>query len=52
MVGLTTENGPIQVQPGTESLVSNKYAWNNLVDYIWVDNPVSVSAVASLRFYW
>ncbi|GJE99868.1 serine carboxypeptidase [Phanerochaete sordida] len=42
MVGLMTENGPIQVEPGTQKLVQNKYAWNNLVDYIWVDNPVGV----------
>lgn len=37
-----TENGPIQVQPGTQKLVQNKYAWSNLVDYIWVDQPVGV----------
>ncbi|EKM51711.1 uncharacterized protein PHACADRAFT_177131 [Phanerochaete carnosa HHB-10118-sp] len=42
MLGLMTENGPIQVQPGTQKLVQNKYAWSNLVDYIWVDQPVGV----------
>ena len=40
LVGLMTENGPIQVQPGTQKLVQNQYAWSNLIDYIWVDQPV------------
>lgn len=42
MAGLMTENGPIQVEAGTEGLVSNPYAWSNLIDYIWVDQPVYV----------
>ena len=42
MVGLMTENGPISVVPGTQTLTQNKYAWSNLVDYIWVDQAVYV----------
>ena len=40
--GLTTENGPIQVVSGKEKLVRNVHAWSNLIDYIWVDQPVCV----------
>lgn len=35
-----TENGPIHLNTGSEHLRQNKYAWSNLVDYIWVDQPV------------
>ncbi|GJE99869.1 carboxypeptidase [Phanerochaete sordida] len=43
LVGLTTENGPILLKPGTrKTFKKNEYAWSNLVDYIWVDNPVGV----------
>jgi carboxypeptidase D len=39
MNGLFNENGPIQVQPG-QQLASNPYAWNQLADYFWLDQPV------------
>ena len=39
MLGLLLENGPFLV---TEDggLSSNNASWSNLVDYIWVDQPV------------
>jgi carboxypeptidase D len=40
MLGLVSENGPIHLEPGTQNFTQNKYAWNNLLDYIWVDQPV------------
>ena len=43
LYGLFTENGPIQVVPGKESLEQNQYAWSDLIDYIWVDQPVYVT---------
>ncbi|KAJ7186610.1 Alpha/Beta hydrolase protein, partial [Mycena filopes] len=39
MVGLMTENGPLQVT-GTYSIVPNNFSWNDLADTIWVDQPV------------
>lgn len=45
MFGLMTENGPIQLEPGTQQLSANQYAWSSLVDYIWVDNPVYVHLI-------
>ncbi|KAJ7186601.1 alpha/beta-hydrolase [Mycena filopes] len=39
MIGLMTENGPLQVT-GTYSIVPNNFSWNNLADTIWVDQPV------------
>lgn len=38
--GVLTENGPINVVVGGETLAKNEFAWSNLVDYFWVDNPV------------
>ena len=35
------ENGPIQIQ-ADGSVALNTFAWSNLVDYIWVDQPVYV----------
>ncbi|KAI0772159.1 Alpha/Beta hydrolase protein [Irpex lacteus] len=42
LYGLFSENGPILMKPGTETLEANEYAWSNLVDYIWIDQPVGV----------
>lgn len=35
-----TENGPINIVVGGETLAKNDHAWSNLVDYFWVDQPV------------
>ncbi|KAJ3548231.1 hypothetical protein NM688_g5321 [Phlebia brevispora] len=42
LYGLFTENGPMHVVPNEKRLTKNKHAWNNLIDYIWVDQPVGV----------
>ncbi|KAI0338858.1 alpha/beta-hydrolase [Trametopsis cervina] len=42
LYGLLTENGPIQMTPGTKNLTKNQYAWSGLVDYFWIDQPVGV----------
>ncbi|KAI0344379.1 alpha beta-hydrolase [Trametopsis cervina] len=42
LYGLLTENGPIQMTPGTQNLTKNSYAWSGLVDYFWIDQPVGV----------
>ncbi|KAJ7769354.1 alpha/beta-hydrolase [Mycena metata] len=39
MIGLMTENGPLQVT-GTYSIVPNNLSWNTLADTVWVDQPV------------
>ncbi|KAJ7668903.1 Alpha/Beta hydrolase protein [Mycena rosella] len=39
MVGLMTENGPLQVT-GDYSIVQNNFSWNKLADTVWVDQPV------------
>ncbi|KAJ7112959.1 alpha/beta-hydrolase [Mycena epipterygia] len=39
MIGLMTENGPLQVT-GNYSIVQNDFSWNKLADTIWVDQPV------------
>ncbi|KAF8144926.1 alpha/beta-hydrolase [Mycena galopus ATCC 62051] len=39
MIGLMTENGPLQVT-GTYSIVQNNFSWNNLADTFWIDQPV------------
>jgi carboxypeptidase D len=41
MTGLFNENGPIRVAPG-HKLINNPYAWSQLADYFWVDQPVYV----------
>ncbi|KAE9404117.1 alpha/beta-hydrolase [Gymnopus androsaceus JB14] len=38
MVGLMTENGPLQVT-GNYSIVENEFSWNKLADAFWVDQP-------------
>lgn len=42
MTGLMTENGPIHLETGTQTLSQEKYPWNALIDYFWVDQPVYV----------
>ncbi len=39
MLGLMLENGPIHVLEDG-SLAQNNWSWSQLVDYIWVDQPV------------
>ncbi|KAJ6589260.1 alpha/beta-hydrolase [Mycena capillaripes] len=39
MIGLMTENGPLQVT-GTFSIVQNNFSWNKLADTFWIDQPV------------
>ncbi|KIK64583.1 hypothetical protein GYMLUDRAFT_981785 [Collybiopsis luxurians FD-317 M1] len=39
LVGLMTENGPLQVT-GNFSIVENDFSWNKLADAFWVDQPV------------
>lgn len=38
--GMLSENGPFLWQPGTLSVVKNAYAWSNLANTVWVDQPV------------
>ncbi|KAF5373507.1 hypothetical protein D9757_010495 [Collybiopsis confluens] len=39
LVGLMTENGPLQVT-GNFSIVENQFSWDKLADAFWVDQPV------------
>ncbi|KAJ6574370.1 Alpha/Beta hydrolase protein [Mycena capillaripes] len=39
MLGLMTENGPLQVM-GNYSIVQNNFSWSKLVDIFWIDQPV------------
>ncbi|KAF7358042.1 Alpha/beta-hydrolase [Mycena venus] len=39
MIALTTENGPIHLQPNGTWFI-NEFSWNTLADTIWVDQPV------------
>ncbi|KAJ6452243.1 alpha/beta-hydrolase [Mycena sanguinolenta] len=39
MIGMMTENGPLQVT-GTYSIVQNNFSWNQLADTFWIDQPV------------
>ncbi|KAG9312814.1 Alpha/Beta hydrolase protein [Chiua virens] len=39
LVGLFFENGPIQIS-NNYSLFENQYAWTNVADYVWIDQPV------------
>ena len=41
LLGLLLENGPLLVTEDG-SLRSNNASWANLVDYVWVDQPVYV----------
>ncbi|KAH0834745.1 Alpha/Beta hydrolase protein [Lanmaoa asiatica] len=38
-VGLLFENGPISIL-NNYSAAKNRYAWTNVADYVWVDQPV------------
>lgn len=38
--GLLLENGPILYQPGTAKPIRNAFAWTNLTNMVWVDQPV------------
>lgn len=42
MIGLLNENGPLHVAPGHKIVDNTQYAWSNVADYFWVDNPVGV----------
>ncbi|KAJ7027721.1 alpha/beta-hydrolase [Mycena alexandri] len=39
MIALTTENGPIHLQPNNTWFI-NEFSWNTLADTIWIDQPV------------
>ncbi|KAJ7263016.1 alpha/beta-hydrolase [Mycena rebaudengoi] len=39
LIGLMTENGPIQIT-GNYSIVHNNFSWDRLADTFWVDQPV------------
>ncbi|KAK7001471.1 Alpha/beta-hydrolase [Favolaschia claudopus] len=39
MIALTTENGPIHIQPNGTWFI-NQFSWHTLGDVIWVDQPV------------
>ncbi|KAJ6537847.1 alpha/beta-hydrolase [Mycena capillaripes] len=39
MIALTTENGPIHLQPNNSWFI-NGFSWNTLADTIWIDQPV------------
>ncbi|KAI0083180.1 Alpha/Beta hydrolase protein [Irpex rosettiformis] len=41
LLGLLFENGPLHVSENY-SLFANKFGWNTLADYVWVDQPVGV----------
>lgn len=38
--GLLQENGPFLWQSGTYSPIQNPYAWTNLTNMIWIDQPI------------
>ncbi|KAJ6602725.1 alpha/beta-hydrolase [Mycena vulgaris] len=46
MIGLMTENGPLQVT-GTFSIVPNNFSWNKLADTFWIDQPVGTGYATS-----
>lgn len=37
----TPQNGPIRIL-GNYSVVENPYAWTNVADHVWLDQPVYV----------
>ncbi|KAH0834740.1 Alpha/Beta hydrolase protein [Lanmaoa asiatica] len=43
-VGLLFENGPIQIL-NNYSATANQYAWTNVADYVWIDQPVYVESL-------
>ncbi len=42
MTGLIHENGPILWQTGTQGFTENTYAWRNLTNIVYVEQPVGV----------
>ncbi|KAH8807966.1 serine carboxypeptidase [Xylogone sp. PMI_703] len=42
MTGLIHENGPILWQTGTQGFTPNTYAWRNLTNIVYVEQPVGV----------
>ncbi|KAJ7890888.1 alpha/beta-hydrolase [Mycena olivaceomarginata] len=46
MIGLMTENGPLQVT-GNFSIVENEFSWHKLADTFWVDQPVGTGYATS-----
>ncbi|KAJ7159990.1 alpha/beta-hydrolase [Mycena crocata] len=46
MIGMMTENGPLQVT-GNFSVVHNNFSWNKLADTFWVDQPVGTGYATS-----
>ncbi|KAI0773297.1 alpha/beta-hydrolase [Trametes elegans] len=41
MIGFSVENGPIHINADS-SAQKNNFSWNQLADYIWIDQPVGV----------
>ncbi|OJT09784.1 Vitellogenic carboxypeptidase [Trametes pubescens] len=39
LLGFLYENGPLRMQPDS-SIKENKFSWDGLADYIWIDQPV------------
>ncbi|KAH9946531.1 alpha/beta-hydrolase [Amylocystis lapponica] len=39
LLGLLYENGPVHIAPNT-SIYQNKYSWDTIADYVWIDQPV------------
>lgn len=50
LYGLFFENGPIHIT-SNYSLVSNQFAWSNLADTIWIDQPVGGGTPSYPDFY-
>lgn len=42
--GFLQENGPFSWRYGTFKPVANKYAWNNLTNMLWVEQPIGEHA--------
>ncbi|KJX94244.1 serine carboxypeptidase like protein [Zymoseptoria brevis] len=41
LIGFFQENGPVIWQPGTQGPVPNTWAWNNLTNMVFIEQPVS-----------
>ncbi|EIW58496.1 alpha/beta-hydrolase [Trametes versicolor FP-101664 SS1] len=39
LLGFLYENGPLRMQPDG-SIQENKFSWDGLADYVWIDQPV------------
>ena len=50
MLGLLLENGPLNIDVNG-NVVQNNFSWDQLVDYIWVDQPVYVYFPPYYRYY-